>query len=257
MTDFLKDTWYLYIRLIRVTRRMPIFLVLSILQPVLWMLLFGQLFGVVTTLEGFEAESYVQFITPGIAIMTALFSAAYNGIGLLRDIESGIFDRLLATPVSRGAVVASRVLLAASQVIVQAAILLAMGFALGARAHGGVLGLVLVLFAASLLAAAFAATSCGMALIARRQEMVIAAMNFIVLPMTFLSSMIMVHGLMPAWIRTVARFNPVDWAVTVARHGFEGQATIELAQSLALLSGFTLACAVFAARAFAHYQRAL
>ncbi len=255
--DFLRDTWYLYLRLVRVTRRMPVFLVLSILQPVLWMLLFGQLFGVITTLEGFEAESYVQFITPGISIMTALFSAAYNGMGLLRDIESGVLDRLLATPVSRGAVVASRVLLAASQVIVQATILLAMGFVLGARAHGGVLGLALVLLAASLLAAAFASTSCGMALIARRQELVIVAMNFIVLPMTFLSSMIMVHGLMPPWIRIVARFNPVDWAVTVARHGFEGQVTSDLAWSLALLAGFTLACAAFAARAFGRYQRAL
>ncbi len=255
--DFLKDTWYLYLRLVRVTLRMPVFLVLSILQPVLWMLLFGQLFGIVTTLNGFEAESYVQFITPGISIMTALFSAAYNGIGLMRDIETGVLDRLLATPVSRGAVIASRVLLAASQVIVQAGILLAMGFALGARPRGGVLGLALVLLAAALLAAAFASTSCGMALITRRQELVIAAMNFIVLPMTFLSSMIMTPNLIPAWIRTVARVNPVDWAVTVARHGFEGQVTAEAALSLALLAGFTLACAAFAVRAFGRYQRAL
>ncbi len=255
--DFLKDTWYLYVRLVRVTRRMPVFLVLSILQPVLWMLLFGQLFGIVTTLDGFEAESYVQFITPGISIMTALFSASYNGMGLLRDIETGILDRLLATPVSRGAVVASRVLLAASQVLVQAAVLLAMGFALGARAHGGVLGLALVLLAASLLGAAFAATSCGMALITRRQELVIAAMNFIVLPMTFLSSMIMTPNLIPAWIRTVARFNPVDWAVTVARHGFEGQVTAEATLSLVLLAGFTAVCAAFAARAFDRYERSM
>ncbi len=254
---FLKDTWYLYVRLARVTRRMPIFLVLSILQPVLWMLLFGQLFGAVTTLEGFEAESYVQFITPGISIMTAMFSAAYNGMGLMRDIEGGVLDRLLATPVRRGAVVASRVLLAASQVIVQAGVILAIGIALGARPAGGVFGLLLVLLAASLLAAGFASTSCGMALIARRQELVIAAMNVIVLPMTFLSSIIMAHELMPPWIRTVARFNPVDWAVTAARLGFEGQATADMAWSLALLAGFTVVCMAFASRAFGRYQRAM
>ncbi len=254
--DFLKDTWYLYARLIRVTRRMPIFLVLSILQPVLWIVLFGQLFNSVTTIEGFEAESYIQFITPGIAIMTALFSAAYNGMGLLRDIEGGVFDRLLATPVSRGAVVASRVLLAASQVTTQAAIILAMGFALGARPGGGIFGMALALLAASLLAAAFASFSCGMALITRRQELVIVAMNFVVLPMTFLSSMIMSPGLMPPWIRTVARFNPVDWAVTVARHAFEGQFA-DLAWSLVLLAGFTAASAAFAARAFGSYRRAM
>ena len=254
--DFLKDTWYLYLRLIRVTRRMPVFLLLSIMQPVLWMLLFGQLFGAVTSLEGFEAESYVQFITPGISIMTALFSAAYNGLGLLRDIDGGVLDRLLATPVSRAAVVASRVLLAASQVTLQAVVILGLGLALGARPHG-VIGLLCVLLAASLLAAAFAATSCGLALIIRRQEMVVAAMNFIVLPTTFLSSMIMTHTLMPAWIRAVTRFNPVDWAVTAARHGFEGRLDSDLAVSLGLLIVSTLICGAFASRAFDRYQRAL
>ena len=255
--DFLKDTWFLYVRLVRLTRRMPVFLLLSIMQPVLWMLLFGQLFGVVTTLPGFETDSYVQFIAPGIAIMTALFSAAYSGMGLLRDIEGGVLDRLLATPVSRGAVVASRVLLASSQVIVQAGVILVMAVVLGARPQGGVAGLGLLFLAAALLSASFAFTSCGMALITRRQELVIAAMNFIVLPMTFLSSMIMTHALMPPWIRTVTRFNPVDWAVVVARRGFEGQASAEAAWSLVLLIGFTLACGVFATRAFGTYRRAM
>jgi ABC-2 type transport system permease protein len=255
--DFLKDTWYLYLRLVRVTRRMPVFLLLSIMQPVLWMLLFGQLFGAVIRLEGFGAESYLQFITPGISIMTALFSAAYTGIGLLRDIEAGVLDRLLATPVSRAAVVASRVLLAASQVTVQAAIILAIGLALGAEPYGGIVGLLCVLFAASLLSAAFASTSCGLALIIRRQELVIAAMNFIILPSTFLSSMIMTHALMPPWIRAATRFNPVDWAVTAARHGFQGQLDADLAVSLGLLAALTLVCGAFASRAFDRYQRVM
>ncbi len=210
----------------------------------------------VTTLPGFETDSYVQFIAPGIAIMTALFSAAYSGMGLLRDIEGGVLDRLLATPVSRGAIVASRVLLASSQVIVQAAVILVMAAMLGARPQGGVLGLGVLFLAAALLSAAFAFTSCAMALITRRQELVIAAMNFIVLPLTFLSSMIMARSLMPAWIRTVTRFNPVDWAVVAARHGFEGRASAELATSLALLATVTLLCAAFAGHAFRRYQQA-
>ena len=255
--DFFLDTWYLYLRLVRLTRRMPVFLVLSIMQPVLWMLLFGQLFTAVITIPGFEAESYIQFIAPGIAIMTALFSAAYTGMGLLRDIEGGVLDRLLATPVSRGAIVASRVLLASTQVTIQASVILVLALLLGARPDGGVLGLFFLLLAAALLAAGFASTSCGLALLTRRQELVVAAMNFMVLPMTFLSSMIMSHNLMPAWIRNVSRFNPVDWAVTVARLGFEGRDYRQLAISLALLTGFTLVCALFATRAFRRYQRAM
>src|SRR6185503_10383492 len=74
---FLLDTWHLFVRLLRQTMRMPVFVMISIVQPVLWVLLFGQLFAKVTTIAGFGATSYVQFLAPGISIMTALFGAAY------------------------------------------------------------------------------------------------------------------------------------------------------------------------------------
>src|SRR4051812_41116374 len=226
--DFLRDTWHLFLRLMRATMRMPVFVIISIVQPVLWVLLFGQLFKSVTTIPGFESHahvqsiSYVQFLAPGISIMTALFGAAYSGMGLLGDIDRGVLDRLLATPVSRGALIAARIFHSAAQVILRALIILGVAFCLGARPHGGLAGIVCVLLAAALLGAAFAAFSNALALLARRQELVIAVMNFIVLPMTFLSSMIMSRNLMPDWIKAASRFNPVNWAVTAARDGFEG-----------------------------------
>ncbi|MEM7584623.1 MAG: ABC transporter permease [Acidobacteriota bacterium] len=255
MKDFLTDTWHLYLRQIRLTQRMPIFLVLSIMQPVLWMLLFGQLFRAIIKLPGFGTDSYIQYIAPGVAIMTALFSSSYSGIGMLRDIDSGILDRLLSTPVSRNAVVASRVLQAATQVALQAAVLVVIALAMGARPQGGLPGLLLVFLGAALLAASLASTSCGLAFATRRQEMLIATMNFIILPMTFLSSMIMAPDLMPEWIRAASRFNPVDWAVVTARLGFEGRFSVELATHLAQLLGFTALCALFVSVTFRRYQR--
>jgi len=257
MMQFLRDTWLLTGRLALITWRMPIFVVLSITQPVLWMLLFGQLFQKITTMPSFDGDSYVQFLAPGIAIMTALFSAAYAGLSLLKDIEDGFFDRLLATPMSRGAFVSSRVVLAAGQVVAQAAVILLMALALGAWPRGGLGGLLLLFLAAALLAASFACFSCGLALVTRRRELVVIAMNFIVLPMTFLSSMIMHRELIPPWMQTVARFNPVDWAVIVARHGFEGSLTHETMISLVSLVGVTLACGLLAHQSFNHYQKTL
>src|SRR5215218_8571417 len=105
--DFFRDTWYLFVRLLRATVRMPVFVIIWIVQPILWVLLFGQLFRSVTTIPGFGASSYVQFLAPGISIMTALFGAAYSGMGLLVDIDRGVLDRMLATPVSRGALLAA------------------------------------------------------------------------------------------------------------------------------------------------------
>jgi ABC-2 type transport system permease protein len=255
--DFFRDTWYLFLRLVRATLRMPVFVIISIVQPVLWVLLFGQLFRSVTTIPGFGASSYVQFLAPGIAIMTALFGAAYSGMGILGDIDRGVLDRLLATPVSRGALIAARILHAAAQVMLQALIILGVAALLGARPHGGMAGIGVVLLAAALLGAAFAAFSNALALLARRQELVIAVMNFVILPMTFLSSMIMSRNLMPPWILSVSRFNPVNWAVTAARDGFEGRAPGELAACLALLAGFALLCGVLSTRAFGRYRRAL
>jgi len=254
---FLRDTWYLFLRLVRATIRMPVFVIISIVQPILWVALFGQLFSSVVKIPGFKGDSYVQFIAPGIAIMTALFGAAYSGMGLLADIDRGVLDRLLATPVSRGALIAGRILHSAVQVIVQAGIILLVSYGLGVRPHGGMLGVLIVLFTGSLLAAAFASFSNGLALLARKQEVVIAVMNFTILPMMFLSSMIMQPGLMPNWIARVSRFNPLNWAVTAARDGFQGRAPSEMALCLALLAGFALVCGFLATRAFERYRRAM
>jgi ABC-2 type transport system permease protein len=254
--ELLTDTWYLFGRLVRASLRMPVFLIISIVQPVLWVVLFGQLFRAVTSIPGFGAGSYVQFLAPGIAIMTALFGGAYSGMGLLGDIDRGVLDRLLATPVARGALMASRLLYSATQVTAQSAVILIVAAILGARPHGGAPGVALVLVSASLLGAAFAAFSNALALLTRRWELVIAVMNFTVLPTTFLSGMIMSSNLMPGWIRSVARFNPVNWAVGAARNAFEGRWG-QLGASFALLAVFALACSVLSTRAFERYRRAM
>jgi ABC-2 type transport system permease protein len=255
--DFLRDTWHLFVRLLRATARMPVFVLISIVQPILWVLLFGQLFAKVTTIQGFGASSYVQFLAPGISIMTALFGAAYSGMGMLGDIDRGVLDRLLATPVSRGALIAARILHSAFQVVIQAALILAVGCLLGARPEGGLPGVLIVFLAAALLGAAFAAFSNALALAARKQELVIAVMNFVVLPTTFLSSMIMSRNLMPPWIRAASRFNPVNWAVIAARDGFQGTAPSETALCLGLLAAFALVCGVVATLSFNRYRRAM
>jgi ABC-2 type transport system permease protein len=249
------DLWHLFVRLVRANVRMPVFVIISIVQPVLWVLLFGQLFRSVAALPGFGAGSYVQFLAPGIAIMTALFGAAYSGMGMLADIDRGVLDRLLATPVARGALLAARILYSAVQVAAQSAIILLVSAAIGARPHGGAFGVALVLVAAALLGAAFAAFSNALALLTRRQELVIAVMNFIVLPATFLSSMMMSGNLMPAWIRSAALFNPVNWAVVAARGGFEGNWAL-LPRNLGLLAAFALAAAWLATLSFGRYRRA-
>jgi ABC-2 type transport system permease protein len=253
--EYAADLWHLFVRLVRASVRMPVFVIVSIVQPIVWVLVFGQLFRSVARLPGFGASSYVQFLAPGIAVMTAMFGAAYSGLGMLGDIERGVLDRLLATPVGRGALLAARILHSAVQVSLQSAIILLVSAVVGARPHGGALGLALVLLAAALLGAVFASFSNSLALLTRRQELVIAAMNFVMMPAIFLSSMMMSGNLMPGWIRAVSLWNPVNWAVTAARASFEGQWQL-LPRNLGLLAAFTVAVAWLATLSFRRYRHA-
>ena len=251
------DSWILLGRLFRASLRMPIFLVMSIVQPLFWLLVFGQLFRRVVELPGFEGGSYSQFLAPGVAVMTALFGAAFSGMGMLSDMDSGVLDRLLATPVRRGAVIAARMAMASTQVMLQATVILGVSYLLGARPATGLLGFLAVYLSAGLLGSAAAGFSCFLALAARRQEIVIAMTNLLVTPLIFTSSIMISPDLMPPWIRTVAAFNPVNWAVVAGRLGYEGRDPASLALHLGLLAGLTAFCIALSARAFGRYRKNL
>ena len=253
---FFADTWHIFVRQTRSTLRAPTFVVMAILQPILWLLLFGELFGAVTRLPEFDSPSYIQFLAPGLAIMTSLFGATFAGMGIIFDIDGGMLNRFLATAVGRNAIIFGRLVETAVTSTLQAMILVVAAFVLGARPAGltGVVGLVV---AVCLFATTLAAVSKALAFVLRRPEVLMAVTNFFVLPLVFTSSMIMTPTLMPDWIRVVSRFNPVDWAVLAARHSFEGHG---LEQSgiyflgLAILAVVCWLLAVVALRKYARSQ---
>lgn len=256
MSDLLRGTWYLYGRHMRATLRLPVWIVVSISQPILWLLLYGQLFRKVVEIPGFGGGSYIQFLTPGIVIMTTLFGSAWAGMGMLEDMRIAILERLLTTPVARTAIILSRVLQAATSTTVQALIILILSAFLGARAQGGFLGILEVLLAGLILGGTFAAISNGIALIFRKEETLIAVLNFATLPLTFISATLMSQLLMPSWMQTAARFNPVNWAVLAARAALSGGAASIV--WLSMLKLFILLCAgiAFATWAFSRYRAA-
>ncbi len=255
--NFLADVYHLLMRHMRSTRRMPIFLFVAIFQPILWMLLFSQLFRAVTQIPGFESTSYVQFLAPGIAIMSAMFGSVYSGMGLLVDLDRGILDRFLATPVSRNAIVVARVAHTGLTVMLQGLIILIVAMLLGARPHSGVVGIFVVMAAAAGVGSAFGAMSNGLALMVRRQEIFFSVLNFVTMPLTFLSSMIMSSKLMPGWMLSISRFNPLNWGVLVSRNGFEGREWGSTGGHYLMLLGFSAVCCMLAAKAFERYRATL
>lgn len=256
MTTFIADTFHLLVRDVRATIRIPIWVIITLVQPIIWLVLYGQLFKRVVEIPGFAATSYVDFLTPGVVIMSAVFGSAWAGMGLLQDLDAGVMDRMLATSVHRSALIAAHVLHSALTVVVQTVIILGIGMLLGARFPGGIAGVIAILLISALLGAGFSALSNGIALMTRREETLIAITNFFGLPLTFLSSAFMATALMPGWISSVARANPVNWAVEGARNAMLGQSWSSVGLQTGLLLVFVLVCCVFATRAFRVYQSA-
>ena len=133
----MRQSWQVYLRGVRVMRRQPAYLGMTLVQPIIWLLLFGALFKSVARLPGFHG-SYINFLTPGVVVMLAVFSAGWTGMGFVEDINSGVMDRMLATPVRRGALNAGTVAYGAFTVVVQTVLIVLLALALGADFRGGV-----------------------------------------------------------------------------------------------------------------------
>jgi ABC-2 type transport system permease protein len=245
-------------RHIRGLVRQPLYVMFTLVQPVIWLVLFGQLFKNVVLIPGFGVAAYVDFLTPGVVIMTVLFGSGWSGMGIIRDLDQGVMDRFLVSPVSRVAIIAGRLIQLSIVAVIQSVLIVVLGLLMGARFPGGILGVAALIVCAVLLAIPIGALSCAMALLARKEETVIGAANFILLPLTFLSSVFMASKLMPRWMHTLSRFNPVEWAVEAARIAL-GQhphwsAVAPRCGMLVLLTVFTI---WLATRAFRAYQRSV
>jgi ABC-2 type transport system permease protein len=253
-----RQSWQVSLRYFRVLARQPAFLLITIVQPLIWLLLFGELFKAVTDLPGFGDESYIAYLAPGVVIMSALFSSGWNGMATIEDIDGGVTDRLLVSPVSRFALIAGRVLQSAVVVVIQSVIMVLVAVAVGASFPGGVIGVIVLILASALLGAAFAALSNALALVARQRESLIGAVTFVVLPLTFLSTALMRGDLLPGWMQTATDVNPVDWAIEAGRQATAASTDWgAVAADLGLLLALLAVCAWLATRAFGAYQRSV
>ena len=255
--NVLRDTGWMVVRLARNLMREPIWIALLLIQPMIWLVLYGQLFSRVPALRG-HATTYVEFLLPGIVVMNAFFGGSWAGMGMITDLDRHVIDRFLASPVSRFAIVFAQIVRSALTASIQGVILVLVGFALGVRIEGGALGVVVVLATAALIAMVFSGVSNGIALLVRREATMIAASNFVSLPLMFLSSILITQRVMPDWMQTIARFNPVNWGVQAGRHAVvDGSHWGTVAQFLLFLCAAAAVTAAFATWCFRAYQRSL
>lgn len=250
-------TWFMIGRQTRNLLRQPIWVALLLIQPLIWLLLYGQLFKNVVRLPGFES-SYIEFLTPGIVVMNAFFGAMWGGMATIEDLDRRVIERFLATPASRLSIVLSQIVRTAITSAIQALVILVVGLALGVHIHAGAAGWLIVLLTSSLVGTAFGGFSHGLALIVRQEASMIGIANFLGLPLLFLSSTLQAPSLIPHWMRELMRYNPVNWGVIAARDAvLPGTPWGNLVLHLGLLLALSVISATFATWAFRAYRRTL
>jgi ABC-2 type transport system permease protein len=195
--------------------RVPQFLVFSTIQPVIFVLMFRYVFGSALKVSG--NIPYVDFLMPGIFVQTVVFGSMGTAIGLATDLQSGLLERFRSLPMARSALLVGRTLADLARNVFVVILMVAVGFAVGFRIHGGVLdflaGCALVLLFGYALSWVFA----SIGLLVKDPESAQAAAFPILAPLVFASTVFVDPKYLPGWLRGFATHQPVSVTASAVR----------------------------------------
>lgn len=217
-SDFVQETSALTRRLFIQLQRRPSTLAAGIIQPVMWLVLFGALFQNVPPGLFSGTQNYGQFLSAGVLVFTAFGGALNAGLPVMFDREFGFLNRLLVAPLaSRFSIVLASAIFIATLSLVQTAVILAMSAFLGAGLPDP-LGLGLVVTIVLLLVLGVTALSLGLAFSLPGHIELIAVIFVTNLPLLFASTALAPLSFMPTWLQVVASLNPLTYAIEPIRY---------------------------------------
>lgn len=211
------DTKYLFIRSMKKLIRNPILVFFSLFQPIIFLLLFTQLFSRFASIPDFPADSYLVFATPGILLQNAFSSAIQSGTSIVEDLESGYLQKMLVTPISRPAILLGRLLSDAFRVTIQSLIILGLAYLLGASVVTGITGILLILVTIAFFGLAWSGISLAIGMRTKSAESVFGIGGVLTFPLLFMSTALTPLSFMPTWIQNVSKINPISYTVDAVR----------------------------------------
>jgi ABC-2 type transport system permease protein len=237
MTTFARDSFIVFRRQLRMNLRNPAWVIIGLLQPVLYLLLFGPLLE--PLIGQFGATNAYTFFVPGMLVQLGIFGAFFAGFGLIGEWREGVIEAERVTPASRTALLVGRLGRDLLQLLVQAVILIGLGYVLGMEAPlwGAVLGVVITV----LIGGACAAASNAFALTVKSEDVMAPVINMVMLPVLLLSGILLPMTIGPDWLLKASDFMPIRHVVDATRDVFGG----EVATS-AVAWGLTWSVALFA-----------
>ena len=242
---FIHDTLIVFRRQMRLSLRNPAWVIIALIQPILYLALFGPLLTKLPagTLGGSagtggSAAAY-KFFVPGLLIQLGLFGSTFVGFAIISDWRAGVIERFRVTPVSRLAIMTGRVLRDVVTLVVQAVILVLVAVAFGLRAP--VTAILLSLGFIVVVAVGLASVSYATALLVKSEDAFAPMLNSVVLPLT----------LGPGWLQGIGRISPFRYIIDAMRGAFYGQyATTIMLEGVLVAVGLAAVCLWLGSRVF-------
>jgi len=256
MRDFLNQTGAVAQSELKKLLRDPTELLSRAVQPVLWLMIFGQVFSRVRGIPT-GGISYLAFMTPGILAQSVLFSAIFYGIGVIWERDLGIVHKLLVTPAYRSALVLGKALSAGLRGVIQAVIIYLIAFGMHIDIQWKFQAVAGVLCAVVLGSAIFSTFSLLIACIVKTRERFMGIGQLLTMPLFFASNAIYPLELMPPWLKIAAIFNPLTYLVDALRGLMieGGQSSYGLPPDLGVMLGTFVVFLLIAARLYLELAR--
>ncbi|GAB2609562.1 transport permease protein [Paractinoplanes abujensis] len=248
----LRDTSLIFNRQMQLLLRNPVWILVGVFQPVMYLLLFAPLLKPALQVRT-DAEAYEIFV-PGLLVLLAIFGGLFQGFGLIAELRAGVIERSRVTPVSRLALLLGRSLRDVVSLIAQAVIITLLALAFDLRVFLG--NLLLAYLMLALISLMTSAVSYGVALAVKSEDALAPLMNTVAQPVLLLSGILLPLTYAPGWLQGVADWNPFSWAVNGTRALFRGDLGAPAVwQGLLIMAVLAVLAVAWAGRGFAKSVR--
>lgn len=221
----LVDIWNVCWRELKRFRRQPARIFMSIVQPIIWLVLLGNMMQAVSQIPFFPTKNYLDFMAPGVVVMTTIFGGVFGGLSIVWDRRLGFLNKMLAAPISRSSIPIGKMIATSLISSLQATLIIVVALVLGINIVTGLLGIVAIILIAMVLCLMLSGISLALGAILKSQETLMVVMNFLTMPLMLTSSALFPAKFMPQWLQDIAIVNPISHAIepirTITTRGWE------------------------------------
>ena len=248
----ISDTYLIFWREMKRYRKSRSGVLIRLIQPAIWIIVIGNTFAGTQPLiksVGYDL-SYIEFMAPGVIILTAIFTSIFGGVNTLWDRRYGFMNKALTSPISRSSIALGKMLAISVISALQASLILGIALAIGVSFVNPLM-FIPIMFIVILFSLGFSGISVVIAATAKSQETFWGIVNFLGMPLFMLSPALFPLELVPDWLAVAAKLNPVTYSVLLIRGMMTGTTqAVSVVLDLAVIFGFVIVMVALASYVF-------